>query len=118
MFHQIHKGLRALLYETALQIQHTDFWNIDETEGVIDRINDVISLFESHAHHEDTYVFPAVEKYDPAIADAFEQEHVKVHLLAQMLDEAISQYKSSAVITEKAEAARKVQFAFCKIHGV
>jgi len=114
MFHQIHKGLRALLYETALQMQHTDFWNVDETEVVINRINDVISLFESHAHHEDTFVFPLVEKYDPAISDAFEQEHVKDHLLGQLLNESIALYKNAPIITEKAEAAKQVQLAYVK----
>jgi len=43
----------------------------------------VILLFEKHAHSEDSYIFPAVEKYDPSVADAFEQEHVKDHFLGQ-----------------------------------
>ena len=114
IFHQVHKGLRALLYETAIQLQHTDFWNVDEAEETIDRINEVIRLFEKHAHSEDTYVFPAVEKYDPAVADAFEQEHVKDHFLGQLLEESISLYKNSPVITEKAEAGKLVHSAFVK----
>lgn len=114
IFHQIHKGLRALLYETALQVQHTDFWNVDEADDTIEKINDVIRLFEKHAHSEDTLVFPAVEKYDPAVADAFEQEHIKDHLLGELLANAISVYETAAVITEKAEAGRQVQSAFSK----
>jgi hypothetical protein len=114
IFHQVHKGLRALLYETALQIQHADFWNVEEADEVIERINEVIRLFEKHAHGEDTLIFPAVEKYDPAIADAFEQEHVKDHLLGDMLAESLSRYKNAAVITEKAEAGKQVHSAFVK----
>lgn len=114
MFNQIHKGLRALLYETALEIQHTDFWNVEEAEEVIEGINEVVRLFEKHAHTEDNFVFPAVGKYDPAIADAFEQEHVKDHLLGQLLSESITNYKNAGVITEKAEAGRQVHNAFVK----
>ena len=35
IFHQVHKGLKALLYETALQVQQTGFWNADEADDVI-----------------------------------------------------------------------------------
>src|SRR6476619_2255463 len=114
MFHQIHKGLRAMLYETALQLQHIDFWNVDQTEDVIDRIKQVVSLFDKHALSEDTFVFPAVEKYDPAIADAFEQEHVKDHLLGKLLSDSISRFQSAPVITQKAEIAKEVQVNFVK----
>ncbi|HEY6503823.1 MAG TPA: hemerythrin domain-containing protein [Chitinophagaceae bacterium] len=114
IFHQVHKGLKALLYETALQVQHTDFWNVEEADDAIDRIKEVIRLFEKHADSEDTLVFPAVEKYDPAIADAFEQEHVKDHLLGQLLNGCIARYKGAAVITEKATAGKEMQSAFSK----
>jgi Hemerythrin HHE cation binding domain len=114
MFNQIHKGLRALLYETALQVQHADFWNVEETEAVIDRIGEVVVLFEKHAHTEDTYVFPAVEKYEPSVADAFEQEHVKDHVLGQLLTSSIDLYRNAEVITEKAEAGKLVHSSFLR----
>jgi hemerythrin superfamily protein len=114
MFNQIHKGLRALLYETALDIQHTDFWNVEETEKVIERIQDVVKLFEKHAFSEDSYVFPAIEKYEPSVADAFEQEHVKDHLLGELLSASLISYKNAPIITEKAEAGRQIYSAFVK----
>jgi len=114
IFHQIHKGLRAMLYETALHIQHADFWNIDETEVAIEKINEVIRLFDKHAFSEDNHVFPAVEQYDPAIADAFEQEHIKDHLLGKSLAEAITRCQLAPVITEKAEVAKEVQARYIK----
>lgn len=114
IFHQVHKGLRALLYETALQVQHTDFWHVEEGERAIEMIGYVVDIFEKHAFTEDTLVFPAVEKYDPAIADAFEQEHVKDHLLGELLTNAMNNYHNAAIITDKAEAGKKVQLAFSK----
>jgi hypothetical protein len=114
IFHQIHKGLRAMLYETAIKVQHSDFWNVDETEDTIESINEVVRLFDMHAYHEDNLVFPAVEKYDPAIADAFEQEHVQDHLLGKLLSDSIERWKNASIITEKAEIAKEVQLAYVK----
>jgi hemerythrin superfamily protein len=114
MFHQVHKGLKALLYETAIQVQHTDFWNIDEGEDIIEKINEVVILFEKHAHSEDGFIFPAVEKYEPAVADAFGQEHVKDHFLGKLLAASMDLYKNAEIITEKAEAGRQVHAAFSK----
>src|SRR5436190_1253681 len=107
IFHQIHKGLRAMLYETAIKVQHADFWNVDETEDTIENINEVVRLFDMHAFHEDNHVFPAVEKYDPAIADAFEQEHVQDHLLGELLSNSIERWKNASIITEKADIAKE-----------
>ena len=103
-----------MLYETAIHIQHADFWNVDETEEVIERINEVARLFDKHADSEDEHVFPAVEKYDPAIADAFEQEHIKDHLLGKLLTDSIVRYQAAPVITEKVEVAREVQTNYVK----
>lgn len=112
MFLQVHKGLKALLYETALQVQHTDFWNVDEAEHVIEKINEVVRLFEKHAHSEDTIVFPAIEKYEPSVKDAFEQEHVQDLILGQRLERAIRAYDDAPVIVEKAEAGKQLEAAF------
>ena len=114
MFNQIHKGLRALLYDTALQLQHTDFWNVEDAGQTIERLEEVIQLFEKHAYSEDTHVFPAVEKFEPSIADVFEKEHVKDHILGLLLDESIKLYRNADVITDKADAGRQIQSAFMK----
>jgi hypothetical protein len=114
IFHQVHKGLRALLYETALRIQHTDFWNVEEALDTIDQINEVTWLFDKHANTEDELIFPLVGKYDPAIVDAFEQEHIKDQVLGRQLMAAIEAYQGAAVITEKAAAGKQVQSAYSK----
>jgi hypothetical protein len=114
IFHQVHKGLKALLYETALQVQHTDFWNVEEGDDVIEQIDEVLLLFEKHTHSEDAYIFPAVKKYDPSVAHAFEREHVKDHFLGQLLAGAILIYKNAGIITEKSESGMQVHAAFLK----
>ncbi len=87
IFNQVHKGLRALLYETMIQLQQTDFTNVEETEDVTERIEIILSLFDSHAHTEDQFVLPAIVQYEPSVVDAFEQEHVKDLQLSQQLSD-------------------------------
>ena len=75
IFNQIHKGLRALLYETSLLLQQTDFSSEEEMQLAIDRVTLVAELFDDHAHQEDHFILPAIQQYEPSIVDAFEQEH-------------------------------------------
>ena len=114
IFYMVHKGLRALLYETALMVQHTDFWNVEQGNETIARLKQLVRLFDKHADTEDRFVFPAVEKYEPSVSDAFEQEHVQDHILGQLLTSSLALYSSAAVITDKAEAGRQVQSAYMK----
>lgn len=85
IFYEVHKGLRAMLYETALQIQQTDFINSEEVDQTIEQIKNLVELFDKHAHSEDQFVFAAVQPYEPAVVDAFEQEHVIDHALGENL---------------------------------
>ena len=85
IFFPVHKGLRALLCETAQLLQQTNFTDVDEAADAIERVAAVISLFESHAGKEDNYVFAAINAYEPSVVAAFEQEHDEDHALGQAL---------------------------------
>ncbi len=50
IFNQIHKGLRALLYESSLLLQQTDFSDEQEMQIAISRVKMVADLFDDHAH--------------------------------------------------------------------
>jgi hemerythrin-like domain-containing protein len=104
IFNQIHKGLRALLYETSLLLQQTDFSDEQEMKAAINRVNMVADLFDDHAHHEDAYVFPAIQQYEPSIVDAFEQEHSMDAKLTRALKDSLQalQMASSLVRQEMA----------------
>ena len=77
IFNQVHKALRALLYDTALTLQQTHFSNADEAEAAIAKVKAVLDVFDQHAEHEDNFVLPAIQQYEPSMVDAFEQEHVE-----------------------------------------
>ncbi|MBS1653582.1 MAG: hemerythrin domain-containing protein [Bacteroidetes bacterium] len=85
IFRQIHKGLRALLYETALLLQQTDFTDTRESKKAIEQLNQVVDLFDKHAHTEDNFVLPSIQQYEPSVSGLFEQEHVEDHALGMKL---------------------------------
>ena len=94
-FNQIHKGLRALLYDTALLIQHADFTRADDKRKVSDRIELVGQLFDSHAHVEDSLVFPMIAGFAPDVVDDFESQHRTDHELTVALHECLGQFSDS-----------------------
>jgi hypothetical protein len=75
MFNQIHKSLRVLLYDTAALIGRTDFDDPSQLDAVTERVKGVVIAFDKHAHHEDEQVLPLLLQFEPAVIDAFEQEH-------------------------------------------
>jgi hypothetical protein len=111
-FNQIHKGLRALLYHTALSLQHTNFTSDDEVNDAVTKLKEVIYLFEGHAHTEDTLVFPLLKQFAPHIVAEFEQQHVKDHELGCALEQALELIQTAAAAEEKINAAFRLQLAF------
>ena len=85
IFNQIHKGLRAMLYDTALAIQHTDFTQPLEATQTMEKVEKVLDFFDEHALHEDQFILPSIEKYNKELVDNFEKEHVTDHKLANNL---------------------------------
>jgi hemerythrin-like domain-containing protein len=74
-----------MLCETTVQLQQTDFTDAEQAMDAEEAVKTVITLFESHAHKEDSFVFPAIAAYDPSVVDAFEQEHAEDRALGQSL---------------------------------
>jgi hypothetical protein len=112
IFYQVHKGLRALLYETAIQIQQTDFTNTDETELVLEQIKNLAELFDKHAHSEAMFVFAAVQAYEPAVVYAFEQEHVKDHILGENLNRLLTVLSNPLPDDDKMQTGKLLYQAF------
>jgi hypothetical protein len=112
IFNQIHKALRALLYDTAAMIQQTDFADAAEAEQALTRLQQVIAAFEVHAFVEDNFILPAVQKPEPALKTLFNQEHDEDHALAQRLAIMIKAFSHTVSATEKTKAGMAIQIAF------
>ncbi|MGZ5286675.1 MAG: hemerythrin domain-containing protein [Flavisolibacter sp.] len=106
IFHLIHKGLRASLYHTSLQLQQTDFTVEDETEAALNRVKEIIMLFEGHAHKEDSFILPAIMPFEPSVAACFEDEHKKDEELGRQLNDAIVNLEKSNSPLEQLAAGR------------
>lgn len=112
IFNQIHKALRALLYDTALTLQQTSFTNPEEAEAALTKVRNVLNVFDKHAEHEDDFVLPAIAHYEPSLVDAFEQEHVEDHELAERLRELIATLENEATIDGQLKTGHAILHSF------
>jgi hypothetical protein len=113
-FNLIHKGLRAALYQTAMQLQRTDFTEETETEESLNRVKEVVMLFEGHAQKEDTYVLPAISEYEPSVVATFHNEHEEDEKLGKELNKAVQKIENSTQLLEKIIAGRELTEAFVR----
>jgi hypothetical protein len=113
IFLQVHKGLRAMLYQTAATLQQTDFFcSSCDNDRVMEQVLDAVELFDKHAHTEDNFVLPAIEKYRPDVSSLFEKEHIQDHVLSNRVRTLLSMFKHSFSTAEQAEIASAIRFAF------
>ena len=110
-FSQVHKGLRALLYHTALSLQHINFTSDDEANDAVTKVKEVLYLFEGHAHIEDTMVFPLLNETAPHVVAEFEQQHIRDHELGRELEQALEAVQAARG-AEKIKAAFRLQLSF------
>jgi hypothetical protein len=113
-FNLIHKGLRAALYQTALQLQQTDFTSEEEMEEAVNKVREVVMIFDGHAHKEDTFVLPAIAAYEPSVVATFESEHVEDVQLGEQLNFSIEKVVSSNSLLEKLVSGRELTEAFVR----
>lgn len=112
IFHIIHKGLRASLYHTAIQLQQTDFTSTAESEDAMNRVKEIVMLFDGHAHKEDQFILPAIASYEPSVVVAFEDEHAEDIRLGQELNNCIENLENSQSLLEKIISGKELTKAF------
>ena len=111
-FYLIHKGLRAMLYDAALTLQQTDFSRMEESTRALAKVNDALFVFSNHAHHEDNFIFPMVEKHEPELAKSFEKEHVEDHRLSDNLKSLLAIYENVLLDEEKVVCGSAITKSF------
>jgi hypothetical protein len=111
-FRLIHKGLRAMLYATSLKIQQADLSSSTEGAVLLAEMQLLLTLFETHAHSEDTYYNAPLEKQKPEIATLFEREHVEDHRLGSELLAIITSWKAATDAQSRFMAGQNLFYAF------
>lgn len=110
-FNQIHKGLRFLMCNTAIRVQQTNFMNESETLPVIQQIEEMLTLFDSHAHNEDTYLLTPVMLHAPEVVASFEAEHQEDHKLGAQLQQAVYCWEEASSTDKKFEAGKHILYS-------
>jgi hypothetical protein len=113
-FNIIHKGLRAALYQTALQLQQTDFTEDDQAEEALNKVKEIVMLFEGHAHKEDNFVLPMISEYEPSVVAAFNSEHEEDEKLGKELNSAVEKVAGSTTVFEKIVSGRELTESFVR----
>ena len=85
VFNQIHKGLRAMLYDTALTLQQTHFADRDQSDAAVKKVRTTVEMINAHTTHEDHFIFPAIQEYEPSLVDLFTLDHLKNHALSEKM---------------------------------
>jgi hypothetical protein len=111
-FDFIHKAWRALMYETARILQQTDFEQEQEAETAIQRLNLVLKSLEQHAYHENTFILPAVGKYDPEVALSMSSDHEQDEVLSRQLQLKIEDFRTTAETARKNRIGREMMYLF------
>ncbi len=112
ILNQVHKGLKAFLYDTALLTQQTDFIIMDEAVLALDRIGEAMYLFGQHALYVERLLFPFVVEYHPALITSFKQQYQANAVLIQRLRGLLTAYDHAVSSDEKHTAGHAIQKAF------
>ena len=112
IFNLVHKGLRAALYSTAITLQRTDFTRQEEADATLEKVEEIIFLFDGHAAKEDHFVLPAIATWEPSVVAAFESEHQHDEELALGLKACVGKVKEAETPLEKLAAGRELDVAF------
>jgi hypothetical protein len=112
VFNQIHKALRALMFDTALIMQQTDFANSAEAAAILQQTQMTLDLMDSHACHEDEFILSAAAKYAPEVIAAFESEHVTDLRLTNELRGLLVAYHAATSAEERQDTGCAILQAF------
>jgi hypothetical protein len=117
IFNLIHKGLRHILYDTALELQRADFGRPDESHRLLGQVELVLEYFEGHAEVEDIYILPAIHRFDANLAADFESQHAEDHRLGELLLALTQEVGLQVNAAERIPAAARLTYAFNEFVG-
>lgn len=76
LFHRVHHGLHAILYHYSLQLRHSVFSDNPAIAATITSLKELILLFESQTHTEDTKALCLIQQKIPEVIDEFENSKI------------------------------------------
>jgi predicted ester cyclase len=77
LYGQIHKGLRAFMCATLVDLGRLDTGSDQEVKRVLDQLDELLDLCLGHIHKEDQYVHAAMQVRSPGAAQQVAGEHAE-----------------------------------------
>lgn len=112
IFYQVQKGLRALLYETALRLQQTDFSNPENASKNLDELNAAVNLFTAHLYVEEQYSLRAIQHHAGLIFEDIKSEHRRTESTLMQLSGLMQAFQHAVTTDEKTEIGSVISSAF------
>lgn len=112
LFKSVHKGLRALLADTLLQLQQIDFLITQQADEGIERIKLVLLQLHRHTKWEEDYIFPQLGNQSQGMTSFFTNQHYHTDALTLNMDILICAFKEAKANQEKEALGDKLLNAF------
>lgn len=112
LFKSVHKGLRALLADTLLQLQQTDFLIADQATVAVERIKLVLLLMHRHTKWEEDFIFPKLGTESQSMISFFTNQHYHTDALTLNMDILICGFVEAKTNMEKEAVANNLLNAF------
>lgn len=78
LYRDIHKGIRAELFAITSTAGNLDPAEYTDRSALADHVVSVFAVLESHAHHEDAVIDPALEQHFPGLAERVRRDHERL----------------------------------------
>jgi hypothetical protein len=75
LYRDIHKGIRSELFAVTAKAGSIDLADRCDRVALLDHVTSVAAVLESHAHHEDVVIEPALMEHAPALAATIAADH-------------------------------------------
>lgn len=112
LFNSVHKGLRALLADTLMQLQQTDFLIDAQANVTLERIKLVLLLMHRHTKWEEDIVFQQLGTTALSMTNYFTGQHYHTDALTLNMDILICGFEEAKTQAEKEAVANSLLNAF------
>lgn len=75
LYRDIHKGIRAELFAVTTTAGNLDPTDRADRVALADHVGSIAGVLESHAHHEDAVIDPALDEHFPRLAEQVRHDH-------------------------------------------
>lgn len=112
IFKQLNKGIRTLLFETTILIQHTDFDNRAQGNETVEKIRDALLVIEKCNHLQNLYILPVTRQYEQLLTNGLEKEHIRVYTGITEIRDVCITYMNAETEADALETGKQLLKAF------